>query len=204
MTSAILKSVNYKNTLYKNLILIKNNAILYQNIKVNFDAYLNILKNIIKEQKKRLLFLKLINNSYNFKNTTNLPNKCIHNNSIYNNDVSIANGFNDYFINIRKVLLSDITISPAFQNVNEYITTLPSQTNTFNFVKIKEDDILHIINSLKNTNSSGVDNISNKAVKKVKYLILSPLTMLINQSLDTVFSPDKLKIVKKLNPYLKK
>ena len=35
MTSSILKSVNYKNKLYKTLILSKNNANLYASLKIN-------------------------------------------------------------------------------------------------------------------------------------------------------------------------
>ena len=51
MTQSILKSVNYKNKLYKNLVLNKSNAI-YANLKINFNTYQNILKNVIKVRKK--------------------------------------------------------------------------------------------------------------------------------------------------------
>ena len=42
MTSSVLKSVIYKNKLYKTLILSKNNANLYAIFKINFNTYQKI------------------------------------------------------------------------------------------------------------------------------------------------------------------
>ena len=67
------------------------------------------------------------------------------------------------------------------------VNNLTLQTNIFNFVLIGKN------NSLKNTNSSGFDNISNKAIKHIKHLLLEPPTLIINQSLMTSFFPDNLK-----------
>ena len=50
MTPAILKSVNYKNKLYKNLILNRNNPILYRNLKTNFNIYLKLIKECIRKK----------------------------------------------------------------------------------------------------------------------------------------------------------
>ena len=45
---------------------------------------------------------------------------------------------------------------------------------------MSENDILQTINRLKNENSSGYDNISNKVHKQIKYIISKPLTLIIN------------------------
>ena len=52
---------------------------------------------------------------------------------------------------------------------------------------------------MKNTNSSVVDNISLKIIK----LFVSPLAIIINQSIKLVIFPDKLKIAK-VKPLYKK
>lgn len=65
MTPGLLKSINYKNKLYKNMILNRNNETLYKNLKQNFNTYLKILKNTIRERKKAYhfqLFTKYKNN----------------------------------------------------------------------------------------------------------------------------------------------
>ena len=56
--------------------------------------------------------------------------------------------------------------------------------------------MLTIINKLKNKNSSGVDEISNKLLKAMKHKIKEPLSVIINQSLRTGIYPDSLKITK--------
>ena len=53
-----------------------------------------------------------------------------------------------------------------------------------------------IINKLKNKNSSGVDEISNKLLKAIGTELAKPLTIIINQCLLTGIFPDLLKIAK--------
>ena len=65
MTPAILKSVNYKNKMYKTMVSNKNNTLLYANLKTNFNTYLKILKNTISQRKQDYfsqLFAKFKNN----------------------------------------------------------------------------------------------------------------------------------------------
>ena len=73
----------------------------------------------------------------------------------------------------------------------------------FNFNTITESETLSIINKLKNKNSSGKDEISNKLLKSIKDEIAKPLTIIINQSLKTGVFPDALKIAK-VKPLYKK
>ena len=98
-------------------------------------------------------------------------------------ELSIANGFNNYFINVPKKILNNIVIPPEFNNMENYFGKLPLQNNTFSFDEVNESEILNIIDKLKNTNSSGIDKISNKAIKFIKNLIATPLALIINQSL---------------------
>ena len=45
----------------------------------------------------------------------------------------IANGFNNYFIDIPKILPSNIDISLTSQNFNNYLKNLPDQKHLFQF-----------------------------------------------------------------------
>ena len=65
------------------------------------------------------------------------------------------------------------------------------------------EDIVQIINSLKPKVSSGLDELSNKMLKLIKDVIAPPLTIIINQMLNTGIFPDKLKISKVI-PLFKK
>ena len=62
--------------------------------------------------------------------------------------------------------------------------------------------ITDIINNLKAKSSSGVDKLSNKVIKHIQEIKAEPLTIIINQMLNTGLFPDSLKISKVI-PLLK-
>ena len=74
---------------------------------------------------------------------------------------------------------------------------------TCKFEKIHEDDILKIINKMDNKSSSGYDMFSNKIIKAIKNEISKPLTLIINQMLESGIFPDSLKIAKIIPLYKK-
>ena len=58
---------------------------------------------------------------------------------------------------------------------------------------INEDYVASLIDRLKNKESSGIDRLSNKHLKAATNLLAKPLTLLINQMLNTGIFPSKLK-----------
>ena len=58
---------------------------------------------------------------------------------------------------------------------------------------VPENEIRNIIDSLENKTSSGLDNISNIILKKLKTAIVPPLTKIVNLSLATGVFPEKMK-----------
>ena len=58
---------------------------------------------------------------------------------------------------------------------------------SFEFHRISEIDILNICKQLKPKLSSGADFISNKLLKQIAPIIITPLHHLINLSLETGF-----------------
>ena len=63
---------------------------------------------------------------------------------------------------------------------------------------------MQIIINLPNKNSCGFDGISTIVMKSIKNVILKPLTLIINQIINTGVFPNKLKIAKKITPVFKK
>ena len=59
---------------------------------------------------------------------------------------------------------------------------------------LTEEDVLELIHKLKNSNSSGTDEISNSLLKQVGVYIVTPLTHIINLSLEQGIYPERLKV----------
>ena len=66
----------------------------------------------------------------------------------------------------------------------------------FNFNQIGEEDVVNEIDKLPSKTSSGVDGISTNLLNDIKYIISKPLTLIINQCLETGIFPSKLKVAK--------
>ena len=83
------------------------------------------------------------------------------------------------------------------------ILLLPLVARCLETIDINRCEIIDIINKLKPKSSSGVDDLSNKVIKNIQEIIAEPLTIIINQMLNTGIFPDSLKISKVL-PLFKK
>ena len=102
---------------------------------------------------------------------------------------TIANEFNDYFTNIGEDLASRIneTSQPDILNFQYSISS------DLKFEHTNVNEISKIISNLKNTSSTGIDNISTKTLKEINNIISPLLTILINECLDSGVFPDSLK-----------
>ena len=106
--------------------------------------------------------------------------------------LDIANGFNNFFAGIGPKLASDIGNSP-----DDFQSFLPDNNPvSFKFSRISEIDILNICKTLKPKSSTGADFISNKLLKTIAHIIITPLHHLINLSLETGYVPKEFKIAK--------
>ena len=78
-----------------------------------------------------------------------------------------------------------------------YADYLRAQNETrFKFHTVDNEQITNIINKLKNKYSCGHDNIPNKLIKRSKEALVEPITILINQMLQTGQFPNELKLSK--------
>ena len=211
MTNEILKSINKKDKMYKLLVQTpRENLIHYNTLKDNFKCFRATLRKNIREA-KRLYYVRIFNIYKNdIKKTWSIINEGLKHNSkcntqstfildnrMINDPEEIANSFNNYFINIGYLL------SEQIRAVRPYTEYLHTPTNKrFKFIPITEEQVVKIINNLKNKSSYGHDGISNKLIKSSKEVLSKSICLLINQTLETGIFPSEIKL-SKIKPLFK-
>ena len=129
-----------------------------------------------------------------------LPTVFKENGTYITDNINIANKFNKIFTNVGQKIAKDI----QYDGNKNYSYYLNKQINsTFTFKNIDEIIVKKTINNLPTKNSCGYDDISSKLLKVIAPVIIKPLTLLINQVLNTGIFPDKLKIAKVIPIYKK-
>ena len=214
MNRELLTLINKKNDKYRDWKSTNNNDE-YEVKKINFKTFEKIVKDNIRAAKLEYYFKtftsqkndmkktwKTIDETLNRrKNKSKFPSEFIVNNRSIADQKEIADQFNIFFSSIGSTLSDSIEIADSTLDFTDYLNN-PTEHH-FNFNTITESETLSIINKLKNKNSSGKDEISNKLLKSIKDEIAKPLTIIINQSLKTGVFPDALKIAK-VKPLYKK
>jgi hypothetical protein len=103
----------------------------------------------------------------------------------------IAKAFNIYFANIAEDLTNKFTdVGKALQSLKK---SYPECTSEMKIIPVTETEVIDVIKSLKNKNSSGYDGISNNILKHCANDISKPLTFIFNLSLVTGVFPDRFK-----------
>ena len=216
MTNELLKQINKKNDMYVDWKTKSTTTEMYNNKKINFKTFEKIVNINIIETKRSYYHNTFRNYKNNMKKTwriinetlgktnqkNNLPIFIEHNNTLITDPNRISNTFNDYLANIGSDLASNICADGNNEMYKQYLLT-QSQC-TCKFEKIHEDDILKIINKMDNKSSSGYNMFSNKIIKAIKNEISKPLTLIINQMLESGIFPDSLKIAKIIPIYKKR
>ena len=214
ISQSLLKSVTFRDKLYKRLKKTNSNTPLYQTLDTNLKTYNKILKKIIRSTKKA--YYETLFNKYkgdmkgtwktiNFilsrtKRKSKFPQFFRDGNTIVTSKLSIVNHFNSFFTNIGPNL-SRLIEKPQNKNFKMFLNS--SVNSEFCFQNITTDIINTIIDKLAPKTSTGYDGLSTKLLKTVKNSLLSPITIIVNQMLTTGIFPDNLKIAK-VNPVFKK
>ena len=210
ITRGILKSINTKNKLYKQLVQTSTRNIdVYEHLKIRFIRFRNILRQSIKDAKKiyfQNIFTKfkhdikrtwaVINESLHRKNKSISSRMFSHNGKTLEDPSEIANAFNEYFISIGPSLANQMDKN---NNFRKYLRN-PSES-CLHFEPITEHKTMRIIENLKNKTSTGIDGLSNQLIKMAKNVLVKPLTIIINQMIVTGIFPDQLKISKVIPLY---
>ncbi|NJK82731.1 MAG: hypothetical protein HC912_01880 [Saprospiraceae bacterium] len=177
-------------------------------------TYNRILKNSIRIAKKNYyanLFDKYkcdmkntwatINSIMNkTKSKKQLPKYFVVNRSEVSGEKEIANGFNQYYVNIGPKLADRIS-TPQNKCFHDYFKDLCSKE--FILHEINQDVIQKIVHSIKPKTCCGSDGMSNKLLKFWLNELADSLTAIINQSIRTGIFPDLLKVAKVIPIYKK-
>ena len=206
ITNGLLKSIKFKDNLYKSLKMLTPDSLDYLNKKQNFIVYRALLSKCIREA-KRLYYSSQLNI---FKRDTSktwdilksimknsdrspYPNFFNINDAVTSNDNIITQSFNEYFSNIGSNT-SAILPDCATTSFHRYLGTKP--TCSFKFSNTTPDEIASIIQKLPSKNSSGCDNLSLKILKLLGPIIAPSISLIVNQSLYTGIFPEILKVAK--------
>ena len=207
MTNNLLAHINRKNDMYREWKSTSHNKE-YENKKINFKTFDKIVTEEIKNAKYQYYFDTFTSHKNNIKKTwktidetlnrgkrrTQFPNKFTIDNKSITDHKEIADTFNNFFAYIGVKLSSGNDRQNGDKSFSDYLNN-PTE-HRFNFSVINESEVLATINKLKNKNSSGVDEISNKLLKAIGTELSKPFTIIITQCLLTGIFPDLLKIAK--------
>ena len=210
----MVKSIRYRDKLYKQLRLSNPNSLQYDTLKFNLKTYNLILRKSIISAKQIYYESRFNRIGNDIRRTWKTINEILTKNQtkhkfpkVFNDDGSmiadrenIANTFNVFFTNIGEKIAKGINYD-GNKNYSHYLNK--EIHSSFTLMNIDEADINKIIYNLPPKSSSGCDGISSKLLKVIAPAIIKPLTLLINQVLNTGTFPDKLKIAKVI-PIFKK
>ena len=213
ITKKLFKNIKKKNKLYKKFI--QDRSFLSER---KFKSYRNKLNQKLKKAKKTF-YSKQFNNLKNDpkgiwnkinellnKSKSPLPSYFIHNHEKIQDEQTIANEFNSYFKSVpHSVLVNGPGHNPT-SNVqcNDFTDYLKRPLlKSFFFKPVTEVELVEICRSLKNTNSTGPDDISPIVIKQIIHVIVKPLVHICNVSFASGIFPSDLKIAKVI-PVFKK
>ena len=122
------------------------------------------------------------------------PEEFIYNDNTLNTPVDIANGFNEFFVNVGPVLASKIISPDSKLHIYDY---MKNKNNDSMFIEeTSSDEIKKIVNAFSNKSSCDVNDISMSLVKRVFESLVEPFVYICNLSFNTGTFPDNMKIAK--------
>ena len=219
LTAGILQSIKCRDVLYRRLLSTPRESVQYCSIEQNLDTYKKLLKKTIRLAKAKYYLDQFEKNKSNIRHTwstikdilgkfkvkSELPNYFVIGNSEISNSFSIANHFNSFFASVGPLLSSNIDKSNT-KTIHSYLKQRIACS--FEFECVDASLVQKYIDDLTAKSGCGPDGISSKLLKRIKNVLVDPLTVIINQSLCTGDFPDNLKLAKvvplfkKGNPHL--
>lgn len=126
------------------------------------------------------------------KSKPDIPNVFMDNGQIFTGDREIAEGFNNFFVNIGPNLAKKIQESDT--KFSDYLSNPVDET--FTFANVTPTIVFETLNHIKSKSSAGTDSVSSKLLKEIMPNIINPIVYLFNLSLKTGFVPDSFKCAK--------
>ena len=139
---------------------------------------------------------KLLNSIINKKKKTMLlGNEFEKNGEPITGNENIANGFNNYFVNVGPSLAYNIPVTDT--HFSQYLSDSTNVKNSLFLNPVTEDEILRVVAQLKPKKSKGHDELDMCLIKKLIPYIVVPLKHIFNHhSLLSGVFPDIMKIAR--------
>ena len=100
------------------------------------------------------------------------------------------------FVNYFSTCVKDKLNNRFGNKISNNCTTSANINTTISFKHVTEDEVIDIIDKLKNKNSTGIDEIRIRLLKFCKYVLADSLAHVINLSINLGQFPDILKLGK--------
>lgn len=196
LTPGLLRCLRHRDKLHAKVKKYPDNEILNKTYK----RYRNHCNKILRQLKNQHIKLEL-KNANNIKKTWDIINSVTHLKNkktvphnllnISNTPIESVNKVNEHFVTTGQMLADQIAVTAINDSLINF-TYYPSYSPPNSFVLLNTDiqEIILIINSLKNTNSVGIDSISAKIIKQNKESLAGLLVYICNLSFETGTFPD--------------
>ena len=206
--NSLLTKISKKHSLYKQSLKSPLNT----KLKFRYAQFRNSLCTELRQAKDNYFKRKFLNCSnpqavwqllnnevltHKNKATKTLPNhlNSLENEKGQNSDKNIANGLNYYFTNVGSNLAKKFS-TERLPLCNEIMNETP---HNFQFAPIEEDELLTLLETLNTNKATGSDNISAKVIKLNAKVLVKPLWVIFNKSIQTGTFPSKMKHAR-INP----
>ena len=214
MNHDILRSIKDRDDLYKTVMSTPSEDPNYDSLKENLQNLKSSLKKKMRCAKAKYYADVFEKNKSNirhtwgaikeilgkFKNKHDFPDHFTLDGKLISEPQLIANCFNRFFSSVGRALSVKISYNGT-NSVSSYLKRHVS--SCFHFEYVNPTIVMKYINDLASKSSCGPDKISSILLKRLANYIVTPLTVMINQSLCTGTFPDKLKLAKVIPLYKK-
>ena len=202
MTKSLINASKKKNLLYRQFLKKRTDE-----CESKYNKYKNKLTAILRYCEKQYYTDILDFNKGNIKETWIIINSVINKQSkkkkmcctAFNSnghkisgDKNVANGFNQFFVNIGPALASNIPRSNSDNDFTQYLSNMNSMDSMY-IEPVTEEEILQLVNNAKSKTSKGHDGLDMCLVKKIIPHIVTPLKHICNTSLQKGIFPDSMK-----------
>ena len=213
MTNGILKSINHRNKLYKNLKQFKPDSFIFTEKPLYFNRYKNELKKTITDNKRS--YYKDLFKQYKFdmkknwavlseilnRNSRNsVPDNMIINGVECSDKQAIVEHFDSFSASVGELTSGNIT-EHGDSSYRDYLSERIE--SSFEFRLVDSHDVKQIIKGITTSRSNGHDGISSELLKLISNDISDSITLIINKSLKSGIFLNQLKIAK-VTPIYKK
>lgn len=202
MTVSLLKCSRKSKRLYRNSINCDKKSLKWQ----HYIEYRNCFQRVKNLAKKKYINDEISSFKGNSKLLWQLTNRILKGTndktsaisklSVNGSEISDKNKMSDV-LNIHFGSAGERVTKGITKNLEAHKRYLKNRVmEDLLFTDVTETEIIKIIENLPNKTSSGIDRISNILLKRLKYSLRLPVTLLVNQSLRLGIFPDQLKVAR--------